>query len=407
MRKIIHSFFYALLFTPVLAYVYMVYLKLPKSIIHLYTFFGLIIGIIFVLRRKKKYIPKFTWFLFFYAIYRFIWLQFADVNYHPLTFFYYSIYNFATFFLIIIIYNTRFSDKFIQNSIKIIKVTVILAVIASIMQVFNNRFLNAWQFDMNENIYLFRRTSIFGYVNPNALGLSYIPLAAVFIGYLLRLKHKSYILFTILIGITAFLSNTRYVMIDFVILTIQYLVFYKIKFKSVFRYVLLVFGAGLILYFTLAYLGYDFKEFYENRLFAEGDITETSRYKAIDNFLYFFPQKPVFGTGVHLTDEIKKASNLIGSSQIHVGYLSHLVSYGLVGSFLLFGFWFTLARYLYKNAKKTNYWGAFFAYLIFFFAQATLVYSSIFFTGLIFALIFDKYFQDKLVMSKFSIKNAI
>ena len=48
-----------------------------------------------------------------------------------------------------------------------------------------------------------------------------------------------------------------------------------------------------------------------------------------------------------------------------------------------------------KTAKKTNYWGSFFAFLTYFWAQATLVNYSIFFYGLMFALVFDKYFQDK------------
>ena len=54
-----------------------------------------------------------------------------------------------------------------------------------------------------------------------------------------------------------------------------------------------------------------------------------------------------------------------------------------------------LTKSLLKTAKITNYWGSFFAFLIFLWAQATLVYHTIFFTGLIFALIFDKYYYDK------------
>jgi len=113
---------------------------------------------------------------------------------------------------------------------------------------------------------------------------------------------------------------------------------------------------------------------------------------------------------VHLTEEIKEASKAVGSSQIHVGYLSHLVSFGIVGSFFMFGFWFLLAKKLYKSAKYTKYWGSFFAFLIYLWAQTTLVYYSIFFYGLIFAFVFDKYVKDNYSNKEFvssSIKKGV
>ena len=102
--------------------------------------------------------------------------------------------------------------------------------------------------------------------------------------------------------------------------------------------------------------------------------------------------------GQMITDEIKRASQAIGSSHIHVGYLSHLVAYGIVGCFFLFGFWFLLVKKLYRTAKQTNYWGSFFAFLTFLWAFATFSHSSIFLYGLIFALVFNKYFEDKFSM---------
>ena len=257
-------------------------------------------------------------------------------------------------------------------------------------------------------MYKFRRQSIFGFVEPNEIGLSFIPLAAVLIGYILRFKKQNYIIFSLLVGITAFLTNTRYVMVSFFIIIFQYFVYFRQSIAGWFKYVAIAAILIIFLFFSLDYLGYDFKEFYEERLLAEGSLTETTRFRAIQNFAYFFPEYMIWGTGVHLTEEIRKASKAIGSSQIHVGYLSHLVSYGIVGSLLLFGFWFSLAKQLYRNAKKTNYWGSFFAFLTFFWSQATLVNYSIFFTGLVFALVFDKYFVDKAKNSvKKNLKNEV
>lgn len=400
MRKTIYNFLYLLLLSPVLAYIYAEWLKLPKNILHFYVFIFFAIGFIFIVIKRNIHYPKYLWYLFFYASYRFIWLQIADIDMHPLTFIYYCIINYVILFVIVIIYNTHFTDKFINRSIKIIKITVILAAIASVIQIFNTDFLNAWDYiskrEMEGSLYTFRRASIFGYIEPNELGLSYLPLASVLISFLLFNKSRIFIFYTILIGLTALLSNGRYIMGGFIILTIQFLVFYKVKLKGLLRYIFYIAVAGFILFHSLKYLGYNYSSWYQERLFAEGEISNSTRYGAFLTFAEFFPQKPIFGTGVHLTKEIEKASREIHSSQIHVGYLSHLVSYGLVGSFLLFGFWFMLAKRLYKTAKKTKYWGSFFAFLIYFWAQAALVNYSIFFTGLIFALVFDKYHYDKL-----------
>ncbi len=117
-------------------------------------------------------------------------------------------------------------------------------------------------------------------------------------------------------------------------------------------------------------------------------------YKAIGNFIYFFPEHPFFGTGT-MTDEIRVASKAVGSSQIHVGYLSFLVYFGIFGCFFLFGSWFLLSRKLLNTAQLTNYWGSFFGFLTFLWSFATMNLSFIFFYGITFCLVFDKYFHDK------------
>ncbi len=400
MNRIIYTFFYILLFSPILAYIYIVFFDLPKTITHFYVFLIFAFGIIYFIYKDKVKYPRFIVWLLFYAIYRLCWTFFSESSLHPLTFVYYCILNFSTLFIIIIIYNTNFNETTIKKYSKIISFTIFIATIVSIVQVFDRDFLNAWEYfgaynlSFDKSIYTFRRASIFGFIDPNDIGLSFIPLSSVFIGSLLKNQQKEYILFTILIAIIAFLTNTRYVMMGFVILSMQYIFFFKFKIKNIIFYG--IFGIAIffsILFFLLK-VGYDIDTFYRERLFAEESIVETTRYKAIETFKEFFPKKPILGTGVHLTEEIKEASIDVGSSQIHVGYLSHLVSYGIIGSFLLFGFWFNLAKHLYRNAKRTKYWGAFFAFQIFFFAQATLVNYSIFTTGLLFAFVFDKYYID-------------
>ena len=83
--------------------------------------------------------------------------------------------------------------------------------------------------------------------------------------------------------------------------------------------------------FTLKLLDYKVIDFITNRLFAEGSISETTRYKSISTFLDFFPRNPILGDGYRVSEEVRDASQKIGSSHIHVGYLQRLVSYGLIG----------------------------------------------------------------------------
>jgi len=248
-------------------------------------------------------------------------------------------------------------------------------------------------------LYQDRRTSIFGFVDLNELGLSFLPLLSILIGYKIKYRIRNYSMYLLLGGLISILSNNRYVMFGFIILSVQVLLARKVRLTSLINYVLVSSILFLIIFQVLKIFDYDLQQWFENRLFVEGSITETTRFKAIMNFLYFFPKYMIWGTGVHLTEEIRTASEAIGSSQIHVGYLSHLVSYGLVGSALLFGFWFLLLKDLYKSAKTSNYWGSYYAFLVYFWAQLTLVNYSIFFSGLIFALIFSQYFKTKKIFS--------
>jgi hypothetical protein len=71
-----------------------------------------------------------------------------------------------------------------------------------------------------------------------------------------------------------------------------------------------------------------------------------------------------------------------------------------VGSILLFGFWFTAVRFLYKRAKITKFYGSFYAFLMLIWANVTLVTYEIFFCGHYLCLIFDKYYWDKYLAMK-------
>ncbi|MEN8907988.1 MAG: O-antigen ligase family protein [Clostridiales bacterium] len=397
MRKITKGFLGLLLFSPVISII--TYNKLGHWNFTSYVIlFTILYGIVFLFSKVERIvITNFMKFSFFWVVYYSlsgIFIAF-DGDYLKLL----NNKHLSIFFILLIIYNSRFNDRFINRSITIFKITIIVSAIVSILQVYNKSFLvpqesnEFFSSKILENIYLFRRPSIFGFIDSNALGLAFMPLVALLIAYMLKNKKKGYLLYLILAGLVALLSNSRYVIIGFIIITFQIFIYQKVNIKGLLKYLAITIIIAILGFRILKTLGYDLNDWFSARLFAEGAVTETTRYKALATFLEFFPNNYLLGTGV-MTKEVIKASNAIGSSHIHVGYLSHLVMYGVVGCVFLYGFWSLLLKRFYRTAKKTNYWGAFFAFLIFLFSFATMSQPSIFFYGLIFALVFDKYYSD-------------
>jgi len=395
-----------MLFTPVLALLSN-NINLPYSIEVYYILILWAYGVFFLFNRiangLRIKLPKVLYFLLSFILYELIW-SFFNGDIERRGFFKIIVNNvqLSSFFAIMIIYNTKFSEKFIQTVIGIIKVTVVITVIVSIIQVFQPGFLLFKYIDtdlLSENIYEFRRVSIFGY-RPLAYGFSFVPLLSIIVAIIHYRSGKFPLLFLALGGISAFLTNTRFIMVSFILISIQFLIIYFKNFAKLLKYVSVFALLLFALFITISNLGYDFQTWYQERLFAEGSIVETTRYKAIENFLYFFSKNYWFGNGEGLTHEIEAASQAIGSSQIHVGYLSSLVYYGIIGSIFLFSFWFYITKMFYRTAIKTGYWGSFFAMLTYLWAQLTLVHFTMFFYGLIFVFVFDKYYHDKLLVSK-------
>ena len=108
---------------------------------------------------------------------------------------------FSVLIVYLMITLSNFTDAFIKLSIKIIKITVIASAITSIVQVLNSSFLDASEKFAGELIdtgnyydkYQFRRLSIFGYIDPNELGFSFLPLLSILFAHL-HLKQDKYLI---------------------------------------------------------------------------------------------------------------------------------------------------------------------------------------------------------------------
>jgi hypothetical protein len=396
-----YNLLYLMLFSPLLSYFTKNVFGL-NSITNYFVYYVIFYGIIFFLYSYKIIaIPNMIYLIIIYSIYQSIWAFFnGELGGRGLLQILIRKENLSIIFIIIIIYNTKFSDKFINNSIKIIKYTTIIATLVTLIQIVNFDFMNpthVWNYYGLEHgsIYTYRRTSIFGFVSLNEVGLSFVPLLAVLIGYMVKLKNKDYRLYIFLGAIICIFSNARYIIMGFSCIIFLVIIENRFHLSKIVTSIIFFSLLSILLYQILVLFDYNIYQWLDERIFVEKSFEETTRYKGYLNFLYFFPEKPIFGVGVHITDEIKMASNAIGSSQIHVGYLAHLVSYGIIGSIFLFGFWSAICKKFYNTAKLTNYWGSFIGFTTFLLSQATLVYYEIFFYGIIFCFVFDKYMNDR------------
>lgn len=375
-------------------------------------FYQFAIGVFFILilfnNKIKKY-PKFINWLLFYTIYIWVWNIFNDYLFTKgvAKYLFTNMYMYKVF-LLIIIYRFFYTQKFIENIVLLIKVWFIVLIIGQLLQFFVDPtlFIPFDGYNEDQNQYLDRRYSVFVLVSDGEGGISILALFAIYFGYYIKEKNK-----TPWVGITtaiiyAILSNTRFIMLGVLIILIPTL-FTKEQFiknsLKIFPLILILFIGSIIL---TKYLHFDFQEYYEQRLFREGSIKNTSRYFAFTTFGKFFPEHPVFGYGVHLTDEMKDF--IEGkSSQIHVGYLQHLVSYGIAGSIILFGFWFYCLQFLYRRAKKTKFYGSFYGFLMIIWGNVTLVTYEIFFVGIILSFVFDKYYWDRYRIQQLQRYNAL
>jgi hypothetical protein len=401
MKSFVKYYFYLLLFAPIFGYISYQITGFDGR--QMLSYLALPLYLLFLLGHNRKIIiPRFIGIFIIYVIYVYIWNILIGVI-EDKGFLKFIFNNFHIYFILvlIIIYNVTITDKTYNKFTLTIKLLLLVALIGSLIQFFidPNWMIRPADWEINSgNIYLDRRPSVYTYVSPNDYGISILAFFSLILAIQIKSRNiKWIILFIIMVGLYSFLSNSRYVMLSFIIVLVQIYLSSENKIKILTLFYSII-ALGILYYIYTVTLGVNLQKLSEERLFAEGSIQATSRYGAFINFLEFFPQNPIFGNGYQVSKEVREASQDIGSSRIHVGYLSHLVSYGVVGSFLLFYVWFALARDLYRKAKKSKFYGSFFAYLVFLFANATFPEFNMFFPGLILAVLFSEYFYRKSIL---------
>jgi len=245
-------------------------------------------------------------------------------------------------------------------------------------------------YDFGSAEFNIRNTSIWSYLSPLDVGISFLPILAILVGYYFyRRKLFQVFLFLTMGGVVAVFTNSRWTILNLILIIFPLLFgIRKKRVKTTFITVFSIFIIGFTINNFFNFLGFDFTTYLEGRILSKSSL---SRFLAIELFQEFFPKSPIFGTGVRVDLELSRA--LAGrSSQIHVGYLSSLYEFGIIGSSFLFLFWFMLFRTLYKNAKVHNQNFLMFGFACFLLANLTLVEYSIFHIGLLFIIIFDRFY---------------
>jgi hypothetical protein len=379
-----------LLFSPFVAYLIDVRLNLiPYYLIGTITS---IFAVLMLFRSRvifNKIILLYTLLFTYYFLWSFYNGRFEEFGLIKILF---KSLTLHTIGFLIICENVRLNKKTITYFVKGIKFLIILSTVFSFVQLFfNPKFFSPYLTSINPGIkpYEIRNWSIWGFLDPNDVGLSFLAIVVIAVSYDLLNKKQSYYIWLLLGFFVSFATNARYVMINMTLIIIYAYFQGTYKFKVV-RFTIFSMIAIFLLFYIFSKLSYTPQEYYEERILS---TSAESRIYAIDLFEKYFIKSPWFGSGLRVTEDLQR--DIAGiSSQIHVGFLSHLYEFGIVGSILLFSTWGLILKRFYTTARRTKFYGSFIAFICFLVANIALVEYSIFHVGLLFAFVFDKYYRN-------------
>lgn len=397
-----HWYFFALVLAPVVCYID--YLFVEQGFERIYGGTIMMLALLMVLVRGSGGILVRDYILagIFLAVYYTAWDIILWQNMIARKGIFYEFFLNRTLQAVAVLFvvdNLVFSKKLIDILVVFMKGLIVVGSVVSFIQVVHDPFFftpeefqnSMLHYSWGRNPLQVRRLSVFGFTNVNDIGVSFLPMLALVVGYEVKEKRRIPWFVLLLAFFISVVNNSRYVQFGFFIAAAP-LLFYQGRLLrnsllGLIGVVMIVLFMGVVLHI----IGYDVERYIEERILSE---TAGTRLLAFEVFSRFFPDNPYFGTGVHLPDEVVVA--LAGrSSQIHVGYLSHLFSYGLVGTFLALLFWGLIAKRLWKVARRSGFYGSFFGFLVFFWSNATMVYYWIFTFGLALSYLFASYYDRK------------
>jgi hypothetical protein len=399
MNKFVQIIFTILLpFYPIWAFVF--YYLTNRRLGHYISILWLSI-VFYYLVSKSNNLPKYLVFLLLFTLYHLYSIYFFKLLPTDMTWFSFirSDSNVQACASLFIIQNTRFEDRFIRKLNRNIFIVVIISLIVSLIQIRHSSFFVSPEVsDSNTGMLLLqenRIVSIYSWADLNSLGITFPILIAV----LLNTKNSKRKLFelVVLIGIVvSFLTKARYIMISTLIIFSQYLFTSYLEFKKKVHFSIILISCFVLVLIAAKKMDYNIQQVINERILEkETEMSSAkTRLTSLYVFLIKFPEHPWLGVGPKTRDDVLQL--LKGDSPlIHVGYLSYLYFYGLVGSLLLFLSIFYLFKEAWFIGKKYAFWASFYGLLSFCFANTTMVYFNFSEAGILIAILYIKYYSDE------------
>ena len=301
--------------------------------------------------------------------------------------------------LFFVIENTHFEEKFIRKMNRNIFFIVLISLLVSLLQIrYPSFFVSPNLTDNIDNVIYFsqgRIPSIYSWVDLNSLGITFPILIAILLSFFSH-KKMTFPLIVISGMVVSFLTKARYVILSAIIVFSQLFFISKIKLRKK-VYILLIFTGSVVILLSVAkVIGFDIQQVINDRILEKSTDMGSANARIISYYVFLakFPEHPMIGVG----PETKLDVLLLlgeGIPLIHVGYLSYLYFYGLVGCFFLFLSMFFLLRDAWIVGRKYEFWGGFYGLLSFCFANTTLVYFNFSEMGIILVIIYLRYYNEK------------
>jgi len=360
----------------------------------------LLLAFVLIIIQKIR-IPKYLIFFILFTIYHICSIFInglipADAN--LITFLLTDVNVFAciAFF---VIENTDIEISFLKKMNICLAIIVIVSLIVSIVQIKFPTFFVSPAIEKNVEWLLYiqqkRIFSIFSWTNLNSVGISF----PIIIAILLSVYNNKMNLFPWIVVsgiVVTFLTRARYAMLGAVVAFSQLFFVSKIPLKRKISF-LFIFAVGVILLINIAKIaGFDVQQVVSDRILEQGSQLGSARARlvSLEVFLIKFPEHPWFGVGPSTRADVVQ---LLGgvAPLIHVGYLSYLYFYGILGfSFLLAAILFLL-KDAWMAGTKNMFWGSFYGLLIFCLANATMVFFNFSEFGILLLVLYLKYFKQK------------
>lgn len=313
-----------------------------------------------------------------------------------------------------IIENTHISERKLKQMVIPLFVTVVFSFVVIVIQqssdpLFMVRPSSESFTDLNDSASEIRLFSIFTYTSLGDMALLFVPFSAILASYYLNNRKHNLGLVVIIVAIlTTFLSKSRGTLTTALpLLLLLYLGRSTFSSKKVIATLFFVFFLSFPLIWLSEKLNFD--AILQDRILETSntnieDKTAYTRIIAIQAFVEFYPDAPIFGAGNTKYGsggtgswDPKLENFLAGrSSQIHIGILALFYLYGAVGAFFFIMFCYKLLRRVYLVSKVSGFWGPFFGILALPILNLTMDWFNPFSTGILLCIVFNKYLENQL-----------